>query len=524
VVVGGASLLDLIPPLVLLGLSLALAATLGRRLRALPRPPLAAVCLVGPTLYAVGLLLYLLNDKWKPGMGVAGLGTLAIPAAIAWTLNRGWVAWIAPVLALVTWFMAWILTIPEIRPEAFGPHWPRACYGVFVWAALALAAVGLRGKPSGVDRRIMALSLPFLLLAGTYLLLYGIVPRRPVFSTSIHVCAEILLLMELERAGEQGSAPASSLPTLALHATLLALGGLLLLVLFANLRVFPRSGPAILVATVVATGLSLSYGALRPTLDALFFKALYPEAREAQRRAQELEAELEDARGRLRVAEQLSVVGQLAAQVAHEIKNPLGPIKGYTTIIEREVLVKGALTEKVQRGIQIIREEVETIDARARALLELSQPLEPVLGPADLVELIEATLERVRGESQQIEWAWGSRPAEAPAQVDGPLLRSALLNVLQNAAHAAKARVELALAALPQGGWELCIDDDGPGLPVPVEELFRPFVSHREGGTGLGLVIARGSLRAMGGELELSGRDEGGARARLTFPPQEGAA
>src|SRR5690606_10226066 len=77
-------------------------------------------------------------------------------------------------------------------------------------------------------------------------------------------------------------------------------------------------------------------------------------------------------------------------------------------------------------------------------------------------------------------------------------------------------------------GYAITIDDDGPGLPADVEpeELFRPFVSRRQGGTGLGLVIARGAARALGGDLSLSRRDPGpGARATLRLParPRPGA-
>ena len=522
-------MLDLIPPLALLLLSLGIAGSLGGRVARLPLRGLALTCLIAPTLYAIGMLLYLLGGEWKPGIGVGALGTLAVPAALAATLLRGRARWIPPCLALFTWSLAWLLTIPELRPEFFGRYAVRTCYALYVYLTLILAALGLRartraGEPAGLERRVLALSVPFLLVGGSYLALVGLVPRKPVFSTSIHVCAEVLLLTLIGQSDAQGdAAEPNTLPSLLLQATLLALGALLLLVLAANLRVFPKAAGPVLVAASVATVLSLAYGTLRPAIDALFLRALYPEARAAEQRAAELEAELERARDRLRSAEQLSVVGELAAQVAHEIKNPLGPIRGYTKIIEREALMKGALSEKVARGIEIIRQEVESIDARARALLELARPPRPELAPADLVEQAEATLERARAAHPALAWAWGERPAEAPVELDGPLFRSALLNVFMNAAQAIErgggAGVQLSLR--PEGEeWWLDVVDDGPGLPEEPEALFKAFVSHRGGGSGLGLVIARGSLRSLGGELELSACEPRGTRARFRLPRQ----
>ena len=75
-------MLDLIPPLALLLLSLGIAGTLGGKVRQLPLPGLALTCLIAPTLYAVGMLLYLLGDKWKPGMGVGSLLTTGLAVAV----------------------------------------------------------------------------------------------------------------------------------------------------------------------------------------------------------------------------------------------------------------------------------------------------------------------------------------------------------------------------------------------------------------------------------------------------------
>lgn len=115
---------------------------------------------------------------------------------------------------------------------------------------------------------------------------------------------------------------------------------------------------------------------------------------------------------------------------------------------------------------------------------------------------------------------WGERPERADGVADPVLLRSAVVNAVQNAIQAVASGGNVVLAVhRGDDGWELRVDDDGAGLgDGDPEELFRPFVTNRAGGNGLGLVIARGALRAMGGDLRLERRDGGGARARFVLP------
>ena len=243
----------------------------------------------------------------------------------------------------------------------------------------------------------------------------------------------------------------SSAHNLLLQTVLLGLGAVLLLVLAANLKLFPKEPVPLLVATFVATGLAVAYGTLQPTLDMLLKRAIAPRATRVEGRLKALELELAATRGRLRDAEHLSLLGQLAAQVAHEIKNPLGPIKGYTKVIEREALKAGALSEKVQRGIEIIRQEVETIDARAQGLLDLARPPQPAFEDVDFTRLGQDVIDLVSRDcppSVRVGWA-GELPPPIHGRGDPVLLRGAVLNVARNAVQAlgeTAGRVELSLA------------------------------------------------------------------------------
>ena len=147
----------------------------------------------------------------------------------------------------------------------------------------------------------------------------------------------------------------------------------------------------------------------------------------------------------------------------------------------------------------------------------------------DVCQLVDDCLSALAGEAPEVSTTWTQRPPEPLIlRCDALLLRSALGNLLQNAAQVGAGRIEVDLEAQqdPDLGsvWRLALRDDGPGLPAPSGELLRPFVTYRPGGTGLGLAIARGAARSLGGSLELATRPGGGAVATLLLPRGEGSA
>lgn len=530
-------MLDLVPPAAMAALNACVGLHLLRRGVAVPHRPSLVVCVAAPVVYGLGALLFLLMHSaagrgsdpalQTPGTAIAALGTFSVPLALAFTV-------IAPararalltLMAALTWVAVWV---PAVRPPGWDQRTSELALALYVTvtAGLSLGAL-LAGRGGGLERRLHVVALPLFAVGVAYLLLKGPDVRQPVFSTSVLVGGELMLLVLL--ADRLGDDAPSTPRTLAFQVLLLGLGALLLLLVAINLRLFPRAPAPVAVAVVVATGLALAYGALRPAFDLWLRAALYPEAQRAAERIAALQAELEATRARLRATEHLSLVGQLAAEVAHEIKNPLGPIKGYARIIERDLEARGAMSDVASRGIAVIREEVEAIDARARRLLEAARPPRLTLEAVDLGAAVDDVLDLLRGDAPPgLHLAWRERPAPAPAEVDRLLLRSALCNVVGNAVDALAGRPGTILVALEpppaSAGADACytltIDDDGPGLPPDVEpeDLFRPFASHKQGGTGLGLVIARGAARALGGDLALVRRAPGpGARAALRVP------
>jgi signal transduction histidine kinase len=514
-------LLDMIPPAALLLLHACVIATLGRKLAHLPHAGAAAICAVAPAVYGLGTLLYLVLGEWVPGAMIASVGTLSVPLALVCAiLDRRWPRALAGVFGAVTWGAIW-------SPRQL--IWTSSATSgrlllLYIVVVVTVSFIALsRGAQRGIERRVFAATLPFFLAAVLWLLLRIEGSRLAVFSTIVLVAGECMLLLLVGHSVRE-EAPTTT-KSLAIQAALLAIGALLCLVFAMNLGLFPKATAPLAVAVVVATGLSVAYGALRPSLDLLLRSALYPEAQDSAARLAALRAELERTRARLREAEDLSLVGQLAVDVAHEIKNPLGPIRGYAKIIERELEERGPMPEVVARGIEVIRQEVEAIDQRARGLLELGRPPSPRLEEVEWRRVAQDAIDLVAAACpESVKIAWRAEPAPERGRTDPLLLRSAVGNVLANAVQALEARggpgrIELELAREGDALF-LLVDDDGPGLPeADPERLFQRFASRRPGGHGLGLVIARGSLRALGGDLVLEPRAGGGARARFRLSP-----
>lgn len=529
-------LMDVVAPLAMVALNGGVAVALVRNGKPFPHRTAVLVLTLAPVVYGLGVLLALANGTpqrpWTPGLAVAALGTFSIPLALAATARAGrGLLGLLLALAVASWLLVWV---PAARPtdDWLLRHSELVLLGYVALAGASwVAALAVRPLEAR-ERRGLQLAAPLLSIGVVYLVFKTPEARTPVISTTLLVAAEAALLVHT--ADRLGGDPLPTQRTRAVQALLLALGALLLLVVAMNLRLFPRDLTAALVAMGVATGMSIAYAALQPRLDAWLTGALYPKAAEAERQAKLLEAELDATRERLRDAEHLALVGQLAAQVAHEIKNPLGPIKGYARIIERELERTGALTDVVARGIGVIREEVEAIDGRARGLLELARPPLPSLLSLDLARVVGDVVALVEGDRPP-GVALVFAPAE-PAEVESDrlLLRSALTNVVQNALGACGGRgqVTVTLARDGEQAFTVTVDDDGPGLPADLEpeKLFRPFGARKEGvskqgGHGLGLVIARGAARAVGGELTLGPRPSApGCRATLRVPVRSASA
>jgi signal transduction histidine kinase len=232
---------------------------------------------------------------------------------------------------------------------------------------------------------------------------------------------------------------------------------------------------------------------------------LFADLTESQRQAREEQ-----------LAESLAGLGELAAGVAHELRNSLATLRGYLTLIERS-----PDEESIADYLGEIRRETDHLQRVLEDFLAFARPETARPEPVDLAALARrAAADPALGE---IELRIRD-DSDGRARLDGDpqLLERAIRNLLHNAVEAEREAgrsgpVEITLGAGREGA-ELTVEDRGPGVPPAVRErLFHPFATGRAGGVGLGLALAHRIVTLHGGSLRLEDRDGGGTRAVVAF-------
>ncbi len=211
---------------------------------------------------------------------------------------------------------------------------------------------------------------------------------------------------------------------------------------------------------------------------------------------------------RLQQAEALARVGALAANVAHEIRNPLTAIS--TTL----QVISGSLNsdDPRRRILDKVKEQVQRLDRLVTDLLSYARPVRPVLQPVDLDAAIRDAL-LASGVRAAIR-----REEDTPVRADPHMIQQILLNLLINARDAAGDDGTIQIHAGP--GPMLRVQDDGPGIEEHVaSQIFEPFITTKAKGTGLGLAISRKLAESMGGSLRLEAGYSEGASFCLTLIP-----
>jgi len=222
-------------------------------------------------------------------------------------------------------------------------------------------------------------------------------------------------------------------------------------------------------------------------------------------------------------AEQLAWVGQIAAGIAHEIRNPLMAIK---------LIVQAAAERRVASGFrekdfEVLDEEIIRVEQIVSGFLDFARPARSEPRPVDIKELAERTVDgiRTRAELQGVDIH--IEPATGPTVVsaDPNQVRQVLYNLLFNALDAqpqgGHINLRVYLQRATDGSPEvlLSVEDRGPGLPSELgDRVFEPFVSTKETGLGLGLSISKRIAESHGGNLSASNASSGGAIFILRLP------
>ena len=218
---------------------------------------------------------------------------------------------------------------------------------------------------------------------------------------------------------------------------------------------------------------------------------------------------------------------EMARQIAHDIKNPLTPIKISVDLLRR------ARAESPERFAEMFEPTMELMERQIQNLRGISQDFYEFTGGRksepevfDVAELIDEVLALHKG------WACErgvtlTKRGHCQVFVDRAKLRRVLENVMTNAMHAAPDGGSIEVVATANDG-EVCVEltDDGPGISEEVRaHLFEPYFTTRSEGTGLGLAIARRVVEEMEGTIDLAPRADGraGTTARVLLPAANGA-
>jgi two-component system sensor histidine kinase HydH len=256
--------------------------------------------------------------------------------------------------------------------------------------------------------------------------------------------------------------------------------------------------------------------------------------RELAERLAETNRRLEQAQAEARRSERLAALGQLSAGLAHEIRNPLGVIKGSAEMLTQKLLASDELARELAGYIST---EVNRLSALVTEFLDFARPLHAQPHPADLIALLDRVLQVVASRFA------GDREMSKPVCVerhyatglplvplDESLCEQAFLNLVQNAYEAMQdddrggtLLVEVHRATKnDREGVELRLADTGPGVPEELrEEIFNPFVTTKKTGVGLGLSIVSKIVDGHGGSIHVENAPEGGAVFTIFFPLEE---
>jgi signal transduction histidine kinase len=217
-------------------------------------------------------------------------------------------------------------------------------------------------------------------------------------------------------------------------------------------------------------------------------------------------------------AEKLAAIGETAARIAHEIRNPVTAARSLAQQLAREPGAPFA-TE-----LGVILEELERVERQVAALLRFARREELRLAPVDLGELVRATVERFRDRLHANGVAISlDAPGGIVVHADREKLRQVLVNLLENAldAMAGGGAVRRLAVGVANGGGMAAVSvaDTGPGVPADtLARLFEPFFSLKASGTGLGLAIVKRTVDAHGGRIEAEAPAAGGLVFRVELP------
>lgn len=219
--------------------------------------------------------------------------------------------------------------------------------------------------------------------------------------------------------------------------------------------------------------------------------------------------------------QQLQAAGRLAAEIAHQLKNPLGIINNAAFTLQRTVK-EG---KKITQQIQIIREEVERSDRILTELMGYAQLSEGKVEKINVADELEAALERVfpAAAKYEVKITREYAPALPPLLMQRNHLSEVLVNILQNAREAMDEKGAVSVRTYFGANYSVVVEirDEGPGIPPDkLSRVFEPYFTTKEKGTGLGLAIVKHNTEIYGGTVQVESELGKGTCFRVVLPAQ----
>lgn len=208
-------------------------------------------------------------------------------------------------------------------------------------------------------------------------------------------------------------------------------------------------------------------------------------------------------------------LGRLSAVLAHEIRNPLGAIKGFAQL----TAPRFAADDPARADMDVIVSESTRLERLVETLLRYARPLTLNLQDTELQALLQQSVRLIGPEQGAVTVEPGP---EVRVAVDGEQLGQAILNILRNAVQASEGRGGVRARWIgTASSLRLEIDDSGPGIPPELrEQVFAPYFTTKATGTGIGLAVTRRIVEAHGGRVEIDALPQRGARVTIVLPRQ----
>jgi signal transduction histidine kinase len=233
-----------------------------------------------------------------------------------------------------------------------------------------------------------------------------------------------------------------------------------------------------------------------------------------------------DLEEQLRLKDSLARLGELTAGIAHEFRNGLATIHGYARLLDLD-----RLSAEFRPYVQGIRDETDAMGQVVTNFLNFARPTELVVAPVDMRGIAERAAEEIRGDVRARGGAVEVRGEFGEVDGDEVLLRQAFSNLCRNALEACTSTTkppQITLEGVPDlehGVLRITVTDNGPGINAAVaDRMFRPFVTTKAHGSGLGLALVQKIVVTHNGRVGAAAADTGGARLAVTLPLRVGPA